>query len=134
MPADWNVNAALEELADAIDEGSVKLKLNEDTRKQVKELYHPGFAARTEAEWRAARSTVLDLAKRAGCCAEAATVMLWVNGVGSEGDELDGETVILVCVMASHLYCPLTEGIFCPDVHAGGAKGEKLDQILKDLG
>jgi hypothetical protein len=133
MPADWDVEAALEEVVDAIDEGSVRLKTDDPTRKDVKDLYRAGFEARSEAEWRASRSTILDLARKAGACAEAATLVLWVNGVGTVSKALDRETVLLACVIVSRLHCTLTKGVFCPDVKVDSPKGKKLNEILSQI-
>jgi hypothetical protein len=134
MSTTWNCEIALEEVADAIDEGSVKLDLNDETRKLVKELYRADFAVRTEVEWRARRSTLLDMARKAGSCAETATIVLWVNGIGTIGKSLDRETVLLVCVMVSRLYCSLGKGVWCSNVDYTEPKGKKLDQILGQIG
>lgn len=133
MPTDWNVDAALDEVADAIAEGSVKLELDDETRKMVKNLYWDDFAARNEVEWRASRSAILDMARKAGSCAETATIVLWVNGIGTTSKYLDRETVLLVCVMVSRLYCTLNKGTWCPHVADTSAKGKKLDQILEKI-
>lgn len=134
MPTNWDYEAALEEVADAIDEGSVKLVLDDPTRKLVKGLYRDDFAERTEEEWRASRSTILDMARKAGSCAETATIVLWVNGFGTVSKSLDQETVLLVCVMVSRLYCTLSRGSWCPNVDYAQPKGKKLDKILKEIG
>jgi hypothetical protein len=134
MPNDWDVDAALEEVADAIDEGAAKLDMDAETRKLVMNLYRDDFAARTEVEWRASRSAILDMARLAGSCAETATIVLWVNGIGTVSKHLDQETVLMVCVMVSRLHCTLNKGIFCPSVDYTQPKGKKLDEILKEIG
>jgi len=134
MPIKWNVEAALEEIIDAIDEGAVKLGMDEITEKSVKNLYRKDFESRSEAEWRASRSTLLDLARLAGSSAEMATIVLWVNGIGKVGEYMDCDTVLLVCVMVSRLHCPLTKGTFCQNSDYTEPMGKKLDEILKDIG
>lgn len=134
MPIDWDVDAALEEVADAINEGTAKLDMDAETRKLVMNLYRDDFAARTEVEWRASRSAILDMARKAGSCAETATIVLWVNGLGTVSKHLDKETVLLVCVTVSRLYCTLSKGPWCQSVDYTQPKGKKLDEILKEIG
>lgn len=133
MPTSWNVEAALDEVADAIEKGAGHLGMDEATRKMVKDLYRAEFQKHSEAEWKLNRTTILGLAEKAGRCAEAATIVLWAKGLGTAGKNLDLETVGLVCVMVSRLDCPITEGAFCHDVKFSSPAGVKLDEILENL-
>ena len=134
MPTKWDFEAALEEVADAINEGSVKLDMDGNTRKMVKDLYREDFKALAEAVWKTNRTKVLEMAGKAGCCAEMATIVLWVNGIGIVSEHMDPETVLLVCVMVSKLHCSLLKGPVCPNVDYTQPKGKKLNEILKTIG
>lgn len=129
----WNVEAALEEVVDAIEKGSGHLGMDAPTKKMVKDLYRTEFEKHSEAEWNLNRQTILGLAKKAGSFAEAATIVLWANNLGTVGKVLDLETVGLVCVMVSRLDCPIVKGAFCQDVKYSSKAGVRLDQILKNL-
>jgi hypothetical protein len=143
MAADWDVEAALDEMVEAMASGSVVLEMDELTREMVKKIYRPGFEARTEEEWKTHRSTILELASKAGRGAELATILLWVHGVVLESAFLDRETVCLVSVTVSHLDCGIAlerrgdgcalKGVFCPKVACPGVAGAKLDEILRKL-
>lgn len=133
MATDWDVEGALDELADAVAGGAMLLELDKLTREMVKSLYRRSFEKRSEAEWRLARPTILDLAATAGRNAENATIAQWARNVGTVGEFLDYETVCLVCVLVSRLDCPLTEGGFCPDAACTSAAGERLNEILEQL-
>jgi hypothetical protein len=134
MPVLWTVETALDEIADAINGGSVKLDLDELTRKQVKDLYRKDFEALSKDDWNNLRAKVLEMADMAGSSSEMATIVQWVDGIGTVGKSLDRETVLLVCVMVSRLHCTLLKGAICPDVAYTEPKGKKLDEILKELG
>jgi len=129
----WNVEDALEAVANAIEKGAAHLVMDDATRKMVKDLYRTEFEKHTEAEWRLNRPTILGLAENAGRCAEAATIVLWAKGFAAAGKNLDLETVGLVCVMVSRLDCPIVKGAFCQDVKYTSPAGVRLDEILKDL-
>jgi len=133
MAADWNVDKALEEVTDSIEGATVCLNLGNETRSAVHDLYRKCFAARTEAEWRLNRNVVLERAGLAGRCAETATITSWVDGVGEVCKVLDNDSVLMVCVMVSRLYCPANDCVFCPDVDYTAPKGKKLDEILKQI-
>lgn len=134
MPVSWTVETALDEVADAINGGSVKLDLDELTRKQVKDLYRKDFEALSKDDWNNLRAKVLEMADMAGSSSEMATIVQWVDGIGAVGKHLDRETVLLVCVMVSRLHCTLLKGPICPHVAYTDPKGQKLDEILKEIG
>lgn len=134
MQTDWSCEVALEKLADAIDDGSVKLRLDAATRTAVKDLYRDDFKALDEETWNAHETKVIEMANRAGGCAEMATILRWVDGLGNVGSYMDHETVLLVCVMVSKLHCSILRGALCPNVSYTEPVGKKLDEILKEIG
>lgn len=133
MPDNWDVDGALKEVTDAIESATVYLGMDDATRGVVQEIYRKGFEARTEAEWRANRSVVLERAGLAGRCAELATIVSWVDGVGEVGKLLDKDTVAMVCVMVSRFFCHATVCDLCPDVDYTAPKGQELDAVLKQI-
>lgn len=139
------VEEALNDVVEAINAGSLKLKMNTVTEELVRALYRDLFAQKTEAEWRAARSNILALAGQAGRTSEIATLLMCVEHDKDPGTFLERDMVTLVCMAVSRMDCPLSltskdgaplKGNFCPHVVCAvpKEKGLILDRILNDLG
>jgi len=142
---EW-VESALDDVVVAIDNGALKLEMNDETKDLVRKMYRDLFDKKTEVEWRAARSTILDLAGRAGRISEIATLLRCVERDEDPGIHLDRDMVTLVLMAVSRMDCPLNvtsdggdisvKGAFCPNVvcPVPEKQGLILDRILKDLG
>lgn len=146
MGNDIWVDKALEEVVKRMANGPLKLKMDADTATRVKKMYRAGFSNKTEVEWRSARSSILELAEKAGRISEIATILFWVNNNLKPGDYLDKDTVSLVCTAVSRMDCQLKvegaseqdsiKGGFCPhmDCHEPKIRGQRLKEILEYLG
>jgi len=140
------VENALNDVVIAINGGTLKLKMDDETKDLVCKLYRDLFSKKTEAEWRAARCTILDLAERAGRIAEVATLLSCVERDKDPGVHLERDLVMLVCMTVSRMDCPLNvtwdgkenpvKGGFCPHLKCSvpKEKGLILDRILTNLG
>lgn len=146
MTEDSWVEKALDDVVIAIDKGALKLEMDDETEELVRKMYRALFEKKSEAEWRAARGTILELAERAGRISEIATLLKCVERDENAGADLDRDMVTLVCMAVSRMDCPLTvpsdgkdisvKGGFCPHLvcPVPEEQGLILDRILTDLG
>jgi len=146
MANDGWLEQALDEVVKRMASGAPKLKMDDATVDRVKKMYRPGFSKKTEVEWRAARTAILDLAEKAGRISEIGTILYWVNQNKKPGKDLDIGILSLVCTIVSRMDCQLrvtgesqgesVKGAFCPDMDCKQPKirGERLMKILEFLG
>ena len=82
MPAQWDVEAALNEVVGAIRKGAIVLEMDGLTEKMVKDMYRDDFSNQTEESWNAHRAEILALARKAGRSSEIGTILKWTAGDG----------------------------------------------------
>jgi hypothetical protein len=135
MPADWDVDKALNETLDAMEAGAGLLKIGPDLRTALRNLYYPDFYTQHQnnVEWYGDNELkVVTVATMGGMMASVMTVARTPNPFPIP-KEVDKDSAFQAAYwMANSIYCPLRGlsrlkifGGFC--AHARDLKGISRD-------
>ncbi len=105
----WTVEGALEEVADAIDDGALILKLDAATKDALKAEYRSDFQNEhaKNTDWNAEKGKILYLCNLIGSYATLCTVKPTANPLAIlTGGYLDRECVLLAAEFMAKVICP----------------------------